>query len=215
MAGRIGSDTDPQSKVAIEYGLRDDITIGISNSNYLNTFDFFARTNYFNKLVDKFEYPINLVYNSIISTQMDKPVIIDELDRLNFLHQLIIEYKIKSNIRLNLTPTYIHKNIADTKLEPKGYPWDMWFLETGIDWAFKDNIEIYGNIIQQMTDVDISQGSKSSIKFGLQYFIKTISLDLSITNLYHLHGTAIIDDIGVNDYTEKFRMGFQINKMFN
>jgi len=215
VTGRIGSDTDTQSKVAIEYGLRDDITIGISNSNYLNTFDFSARINYLNKLVDKFKYPINLVYNSIISSQMDKPVIIDELDRLNFLHQLIIEYKIKSNIRLNIIPTYIHKNIADTKLEPKGYPWDIWFLETGIDWTFRDNIEIYGNIIQQMTDVDISQGSKSSIKFGLQYFIKTISLDLSITDLYHLHGTAIIDDIGVNDYTEKFRIGFQINKMFN
>jgi len=216
IAGRIGSDTDSQSKVAIAYGLRDDITIGISNSNYLNTYDFFYRTNYFNKLVDKFEFPINLVYNSIISTQLEKPIIIDELDRLNFLHQLIIEYKIKSNIRLNLAPTYLHKNIADTKLEPKGYPWDIWFLETGVDWAFKDNIEIYGNIIQQMTDADISQGSsKSSIKFGLQYFIKTLAFDLSITNLYHLHGTAIIDDIGLNDYTEKFRIGFQINKMFN
>ena len=77
---------------------------------------------------------------------MDKPVIIDELDKLNFLHQLIIEYNIKSNIRLKLCPTYIHKNIADTKLEPKGYPWDIWFLETGIDWIFKNNIEIYGNL---------------------------------------------------------------------
>ena len=215
MAGRIGSDTDTQSKVTIGYGLRDDISVGVSNSNYLNTYDFFARTNYFNKLVDKFGLPINLVYNTIISTQLDKPVIIDELDRLNFLHQLIIEYKIKSNTRINVTPIYLHKNIADTKLEPKGYPWDIWFLKTGVDWAFKDNIEIYGNIIQQMTDLDISQGSQSSIKFGLQYFIKTLVLDLSITNLYHLHGTAIIDDIGVNNYTEKFRIGFQINKMFN
>jgi len=215
MAGRIGSDTDTQSKIAIEYGLRDDITIGISNSNYLNTFDFSARTNYLNKLIDKFDYPINIVYNSIISTQMDKPVIIDELDKLNFLHQLIIEYNIKSNIRLKLCPTYIHKNIADTKLEPRGYPWDIWFLETGIDWIFKNNIEIYGNLIQQMTDKDISQGSQTSMKIGLQYFIKTISLDLSITDLYHLHGTAIIDDLGVNDYTENLRMGFQINKMFN
>ena len=215
MAGRIGSDTDTRSKVAIEYGLRDDISIGISNSNYLNTFDFFVRTNYLNKFIDKYGYPINLIYNSIISAQMDKPVIIDELDKLIFLHQLIIEYKIKSNIRLKLCPTYIHKNIADTKLEPEGYPWDIWFLETGIDWIFKNNIEIYGNLIQQMTDTDISQGSQTSMKIGLQYFIKTISLDLSITDLYHLHGTAIIDDLGVNNYTENLRMGFQINKMFN
>ena len=215
IAGRAGSKTDTQSKIAIEYGLRDDISIGISNSNYLNTYDLFARTNYLNRLVDKFGYPINLIYNSIISAQMDKPEVIDKLDKLNFLNQLIIEYKIKSNIRLKLIPTYIHKNIAETKLKPKGYPWDIWFLETGVNWAFKDNIEIYGNIIEQMSDLDISQGSKSSIKFGLQYFIKTFILDISITDLYHLHGTSIIDDIGVNNYTENLRIGIQINKIFN
>ena len=120
ITGRVGSDTDIQSRIAIEYGLRDDITIGISNSNYLNTFDYFVRTNYPNKLIDRFGFPINLVYHSIITTLMDKPLIIDELDRLKFLHQLIIEYNIKSNIRFKVCPTYLHKNIADTSLEPKG-----------------------------------------------------------------------------------------------
>ena len=166
-------------------------------------------------MIDRFGFPFNLVYHSIISTQTDKPLIIDELDRLKFLHQLIIEYNIKSNIRFRACPTYLHKNIADTKLEPKGYPWDMWFLETGLDWFLKSNIEIYGSLIQQMTDTDISQGSQSAFRAGLQYYFKTISIDLSITNLYHLHGTAIIDDIGINNYSENFRIGFQINKMFN
>ena len=213
--GRAGSDIDTQSRIAIEYGLRDEITIGISNSNHLNTFDYFLRTNYPNKLIKRFGFPINLVYHSILSTQMDKPLIIDELDRLKFLQQLIIEYNIKSNIRFRVCPTYLHKNIADTKLEPKGYPWDMWFLETGLDWFLKNNIGIYGSLIQQMTDTEISQGDESALKAGLQYYFKTISIDLSITNLYHLHGTAIIDDIGINNYSENFRIGFQINKMFN
>ena len=91
----------------------------------------------------------------------------------------------------------------------------MWFLETGLNWFLKSNIEIYGSLIQQMTDTDISQGSQSALEAGLQYYFKTISIDLSITNLYHLHGTAIIDDIGINNYSENFRIGFQINKMFN
>ena len=66
-----------------------------------------------------------------------------------------------------------------------------------------------------MTDTDISQGSQSAIRAGIKYYLKTTSVDLSITNLYHLHGTAIIDDIGINNYSENFRIGFQINKMFN
>ena len=49
VTGRTGSDTSPQSKFAVEYGLNDYISIGLSNSNYLNTIDLSARTNYLNK----------------------------------------------------------------------------------------------------------------------------------------------------------------------
>ena len=213
--GRIGADSSPQSKIAIKYGLNDFISIGLSNSNYLNTIDISARTNYLNKLVSSLKIPLNLVYNSIISIQRDKPVIIDKLDQLSFLHQLIIDYKIKSNIQLEFIPTYLHKNSVKTKLKPKGYPWDIWFFQTGINWAFKNNIELYANAIQKVTDDDNSQNSKASLKVGFKYFINSMSLDLSITNLYYLHGTALIDDLGVSDYSENFRMGFQINKIFD
>jgi len=212
---RLGSGTDPQLKIAVDYGLRDDITIGASNSNYLNTIDFYLRTNYLNKLFDKYRYPINFIYNSIISMQLDKPVIIDELDRLNFLQQLILEYEIRSNIVFMLSPSYIHKNIADTKLSPKGYPWDIWFVGTGIHWHIKDNIKVYTNTTMQLTDKDISSGSQSSWEIGFHYLMKSITIDLSLTNQYHLHGTAMIDDLGVNDYSSSYRLGFQINKRFN
>ena len=212
---RLGSGTDPQLKIAVDYGLRDDITIGASNSNYLNTLDFYLRTNYLNKLFDKDRYPINFIYNSIISMQLDKTVIIDELDRLNFLQQLILEYEIRSNIVFMLSPTYIHKNIADTKLSPRGYPWDIWFVGTGIHWHIKDNINVYTNATMQLTDKDISTGSQSSWEIGVHYLMRSIAIDLSLTNQYHLHGTAMIDDLGVNDYSGSYRLGFQINKMFN
>ena len=215
MIGRIGADSSPQSKIAVKYGLNDFISIGLSNSNYLNTIDISARTNYLNKLVRNSKIPVNLVYNSIISIQRDKPIIIDKLDQLNFLHQLIIDYKIKSNIRLELVPTYLHKNSVKTKLEPKGYPWDIWFFQTGINWALKNNIELYANVIQKVTDDDNSQNNKALLKAGFKYFMNSMSLDLSITNLYYLHGTALIDNLGVNNYSENFRMGFQINKIFD
>ena len=66
-----------------------------------------------------------------------------------------------------------------------------------------------------MSNDDNSQNSKASLKFGFEYFIHSISLDLSITNLYYLHGTALIDDLRVSDNSENFRMGVQINKIFD
>mgnify|MGYP006107146917 FL=1 len=114
-----------------------------------------------------------------------------------------------------LSPSYIHKNIADTKLSPRGYPWDIWFVGTGIHWHIKDNINVYTNTTMQLTDKDISTGSQSSWEIGVHYLMGSIAIDLSLTNQYHLHGTAMIDDLGVNDYSGSYRLGFQINKMFN
>ena len=213
--GRIGPSLAPQSKTTIGYGLKNSISLGVARSNHLNTIDFFIRSNYLNRFIQKSKIPINLVFHSVVSNQLDKDIIIDENDNLNFLHKLFIESKFRSNFLFRVSPIYVHKNIVKTKLEPKGYPWDMWFVEVGLDWFYKDNIQLYSNVHQQLKDLDISEGRKSSFKIGVQYHINTIGFDLSISNQYHLYGTAIANEIGLENYDNNIKAGFQINKIFN
>lgn len=215
LENRFGSTIGTQSKLTLGYGLKDFITIEISKSNYLKTFDFSFRTNYLSRLIKKPNYPISIIFQSLMSTHLDKSIIVDDYDKLSFLNQLIFEYKLGHNFRLMLAPTYLHKNIADTKLKPKGYPWDIWFVETGLHWFYKNNIQFYTRISKRITDEDISSAIKTGFKAGIQYHINSIGLDLSVTNLHRLHGTAIFEDIGINDNDQKLKVGFQINKMFN
>ena len=91
----------------------------------------------------------------------------------------------------------------------------MWFVEVGLDWFYKDNIQLYSNVHQQLKDLDISEGRKSSFKIGVQYHINTFGFDLSISNQYHLYGTAIANEIGLENYDNNIKAGFQINKIFN
>ena len=91
----------------------------------------------------------------------------------------------------------------------------MWFVEVGLDWFYKDNIQLYSNVHQQIKDLNISEGRKSSFKIGVQYYINTIGFDLSISNQYQLYGTAIADEIGLGNYDNNIKAGFQINKIFN
>ena len=212
---RSGSTISSQSKLTLGYGIKDFITLEVSKSNYLNTSDFSFRTNYLNKLIKNFNYPLNIIFKSLISTQHDKPIIIDDYDKLSFLHQLIFEYKLGQKWQLILAPTLLHKNIAKTKLKPKGYPWDIWFIQTGLNFFYKENIQLYTSVSKQVSDEDISSGIKTGYKAGIQYYINTIGYDLSASNLHHLHGTAIAEDIGINNNDQKLRFGFQINKMFN
>ena len=88
--GRIGPSLAPQSKTTISYGLKNSISLGVARSNHLNTIDFFIRSNYLNRFIQKSKIPINLVFHSVISNQLDKDIIIDENDNLNFLHKLFI-----------------------------------------------------------------------------------------------------------------------------
>jgi hypothetical protein len=212
MENRFGSTISRQSSFTLGYGIKDFLTIEISKSNFLNTSDFSLRTNYLNRLVKNLNYPINIIYESIISTHPGKPIIFDDYDKLSFLNQIIFEYRLKQNIVLSIAPTFIHINLVDTKLKPKGYPWDIWFAQSGLLWFYKNNIRFYANLSNQITEKELSSGVKTGFKTGIQYSINSIEIDLSVSNLHHLHRTAIAEDIGINDHDQKLRFGFQVNK---
>ena len=214
LENRFGSTISQQSRLTLGYGIKDFLTIEISNSNFLNTSDLSFRTNYLNRLIKNLNYPINIIYESVISTHPGKPVIFDDYDKLSFLNQITFEYKSKQNIIFSLAPTFIHVNLVDTKLKPKGYPWDIWFAQSGLHWFYRDNIQFYGNLSNQITEKELSSGVKTGFKTGIQYSINSIEIDLSISNLHHLHRTAIAEDIGIDDHDQKLRFGFQVNKTF-
>ena len=212
MENRFGSTISQQSSFTLGYGIKDFLTIEISKSNFLNTSDFSLRTNYLNRLVKNLNYPINIIYESILSTHPGKPIIFDENDKLSFLNQIIFEYKLKQNIVLSIAPTFVHINLVDTKLKPKGYPWDIWFAQSGLLWFYKNNIRFYANLSNQIIEKELSSGVKTGFKTGIQYSFNSIEIDLSVTNLHHLHRTAIAEDIGINDHDQKLRFGFQVSK---
>ena len=79
-------------------------------------------------------------------------------------------------------------------------------------WFYTNNIRFYANLSNQITEKELSSGVKTGFKTGIQYSINSIEIDLSISNLHHLHRTAIAEDIGIDDHDQKLRFG---NTYFN
>jgi len=203
-----------KSSLSVNYGIRDNVTVGIRNNEHLNTLDVYVSTNYFNKFIRKINHPINIIYHSAMSNKRDKSVIIDEKDNFNFLHKTIFEYKIRSSTILNISPIYIHKNIAKTKLEPKGFPWDLWFLEAGFNHMRNQKIHIYGSAYRLIKDEELANSTTFCL-LGVKYNLKLIELDFSISNISSTVETALADEIEAKKSEENIRFGFQINKTFN
>ena len=145
VGSKVDNSANIKSSLSVNYGIRDNVTVGVRKNEHLETLDIYFTTNYFNKFLRKINYPINIVYHSAISNKRDKSIIIDEVDNFNFLHKTVFEYKLRSSTILNISPIYIHTNIAKTKLKPKGFPWDLWFLEAGFNHERNQKFQIYGN----------------------------------------------------------------------
>ena len=176
--------------------------------------NFICHQNYFNKFLREINYPINIVYHSAISNKRNKSIIIDEVDNFNFLHKTVFEYKIRSSTILNISPIYIHKNIAKTKLQPKAIPWELCFLEAGFNHKRNQKFYIYGNAYRLIKDTKLAKNI-SFYSLGVRYNLKVIELDFSLSNIPNMYETALADEIDLKKSEDSIRFGFQINKAFN
>ena len=58
-----------KSSLSINYGIRNNVTVGVRKNEHLKTLDIYITTNYFNKFLREINYPINIVYHSAISNK--------------------------------------------------------------------------------------------------------------------------------------------------
>jgi len=103
-------------RLGLDYGITDRLTVGIGRSSYLKTFDGFLKY----KLLRQTEGPQMPVTVTVLGTVTDYTQKIpgsDFLDtkyRTAFTAQALIARKFNSNLSFQVTPTYLHYNLAPT-----------------------------------------------------------------------------------------------------
>tara|TARA_B110001454_G_C12699866_1_gene426107 strand:- start:940 stop:1722 length:783 start_codon:yes stop_codon:yes gene_type:complete len=192
--------------------------IEFNQTSDLNSFDLTLGTNVFKNKIDLLGYKFGIAYQGSIIRESKKEIIFDSLDRLSFVNQIIIDYDLAPNLKIKLTPRFLHQNLADTKLDPeaKGYPWDMWFVGASIDWNISDNLKSNFELFNQMSGNDISTGLKSGFSFDLEYIRNSRSYLFTLLNFSNLSKNSILNNLGVGDKNQlvfriQFIQGFEIN----
>jgi len=103
-------------RLGLDYGITDDLSVGVGRSSYLKTFDGYVKY----KLLKQTEGPqmpvtVDLVGNITNYTQ-DIPgkTYLNTKYRTAYAGQLLIARKISSALSLQVTPTYLHYNLVPT-----------------------------------------------------------------------------------------------------
>ena len=106
--------------LALEYGLTDWLEVGIGRSTYEKTFDGYGKISILRQSSGVKNMPVHLSY--LLSTELISYKYFPEkykntFSRMSFIQQIMIARKLNESISVQLTPTYIHRNIVPTELE--------------------------------------------------------------------------------------------------
>lgn len=106
-------------RLALEYGLTDNLNIGLGRSSYQKTFDSFIKYRFLRQQDGGWRRPVTAVLfgstalNSLRPSNPERDIMFKS--RLTYTAQLLIARKFNQNFSLQLSPTYIHRNLVATR----------------------------------------------------------------------------------------------------
>lgn len=108
--------------LSMEYGLTNWLMIGIGRGSYEKTFDGFAKFSILRQSTGLKEMPISL---SVVTSAALKSINFADQTRTNYFSsrmayvaQVLVARKISEGFSIQLTPSYVHRNLVATELDP-------------------------------------------------------------------------------------------------
>ena len=120
--------------LGLEYGITNWVMVGIGRGTYEKTYDSFLKFSIFRQSTGARNMPVSVSYltsAALNSLKWTGPGKLYFWDRMSYVHQLLIGRKFSERFSLEINPTYVHRNIVATVLDPN----DLW--SAGIGGRFK------------------------------------------------------------------------------
>lgn len=110
-------------RLGFEYGITNDLMIGLGRSTVSKTYDGFVKWRFLKQSKGgKHNIPVTLAYfgnAGLVSAKFSDPSRNNYFSsRMSYTHQLLIARKFKDILSLQLTPTVVHKNLVAKKSDP-------------------------------------------------------------------------------------------------
>ena len=106
---------------SLEYGITDWVMAGIGRGTYEKTFDGFVKFSLLRQSKGAKNIPVAvsmLSSASLNSLRWDEPEKLYFWDRISYVYQLLVAYKFNERFSLELNPTFVHRNLVATELDP-------------------------------------------------------------------------------------------------
>jgi len=201
------------TSIGFDYGITNDVMVGISRSTYDKEFQAFTKIKLLRQ-TDTKDMPVSVSYMGAAAVHARKqpdPLPAGQTfyftNRLTYVNQLLIARKFSSKFSLQLMPTHIHYNIVPTIAEPN----DMFALGIGGRLKLSNRISLTGEYYYRFNELN---GYFNSASIGIDIETGGHVFQLMVTNATAMTERAFIGQTTSDIADGGIHFGFNISRVF-
>ena len=210
-----GLDKSATIRFSLEYGITDWVMIGIGRGNYEKTFDGFLKFSILRQSKGERNMPVSLSYfasSAVNSLKWTGTGSLNFWDRVSYVQQLLVARKFNERLSLEINPTYIHRNMVETELDPN----DVWAIGAGARFKltkrFSLNAEYY-YVIPPLHDYR-SQPTFNPLSIGVDIETGGHVFTVMVTNSASMIEKGFIAETTGSWKDAGIHLGFNISRVF-
>lgn len=198
-------------RLAMEYGLTDNITLSLGRNSYEKLYDGFIKYKLFKQSTGLKNMPVTITgFSSIAMRTLDNPNFEDDdlTSKIAYTHQLIIARKFNSNLSLQLMPSYVHRNKVMENQEN-----DIIALGFGGRVKLNTRLSIIGEYYYRLTN-ELTNEFNDSMGIGLEIETGGHVFQLNFTNSRSMVEKGFITETDGDFFNGDIHFGFNISRVF-
>ncbi len=202
-------------RIGLDYGLTDNLTLGLGRSNVNKDFDGSFKLRILQQQSGKKNIPIHLSYSAGIVLRSLKWTNLERNNlfssRLTFFNQILISRKFSESITIQLSPTMVHRNFVSTPSEKN----DVYSIGIGGRVKLTKRVALNADY-QYVFPGQLNSSNRLTNPLSLGFDIETGGhvFQLHFTNSLGLNEKQFITETTGNIGKGDIHFGFNISRIF-
>ncbi len=201
------------TRLGASYGITDWLQIGLGRSTFQKTWDGFFKVKFLRQQTGKRNIPLTIQWfagmtiDATPGNGSDKYVYFT--NRMAYVHQLLIGSKLTKWLSLQLMPSFVHRNLVETKAEKN----DVFAIGIGGRIKLSNRIAITGEYHYVFPD-QLASNYTNSASLGVDIETGGHVFQLFLTNSVGINEVAYLTQTSGKWFDGDIRIGFNIARVF-
>lgn len=197
-------------RLGLDYAVSDRLTLGLGRNSFLKVYDGFFKYKLLWQESGEGNMPLSLVYftNITVNTLKRPEIPINFSRRLGFNHQVLVSRKFTPSLSLQLSPTFIHRNMVPSREENN----DLFAMGIGGRYKITPRTSLNVEYFYRWGELQADSHHPLSIGFDLETGGHVFQLHL--TNAQSMTETGFIPSTTGDFFGGDIHFGFNISRSF-